>query len=38
MKIMFLKQSGIAPLTYFVNLAQRKTPLSTVYCEFPETL
>jgi hypothetical protein len=38
MKITFLEQTGIAPLIYFVNLAHRKTPLSTVYSEFPEIL
>lgn len=38
MKITFLKQIGTAPLTYFVNLAHRNTPLSNVYSEFPKTL
>jgi len=38
MKIMFLEQTGIAPLIYFVNLAHTKTPLNTVYSGFPEIL
>jgi len=38
MKITFLEKNGIAPLIYFVNVAHKKTPLSTVYSEFPEIL